>query len=485
MSKKFERTLGPCLALCLLSATARAQVDAQRLKPAATHDGWVGAEGSAVRHPDDRWQLGLFAGYAHQPLVAVAGNGELQSRFVAWRLGFDALLSASLTRRLALGVALPLFVQEATANAGSGSAGTGIGDLRLVPKWEIFSDLQDGIGLGLLAEVRLPTHSGDFSGGQDGFEVIPKLALDHRYPSGVRIGFNLGVALRQRASFLNVDAGSELAYAAALGYRLGGLGGRTEIGAELTGGVGLGQTDAEELPLELLGFVRHALSPEWELIGGPGVGIIEGYGVPSFRAFLGVRFSPTSHDRDADGISDREDECPRDAEDRDGIEDADGCPEEDPDLDHDGVADIFDECPDARETINGIDDEDGCPDSGDPRVIYGDGHFTVLDTIRFERGSAQLTPSSHSLLDQVALTLKANPEIEHMRIEGHTDDTGPRALNMQLSEERAHSVRRHLIGKGVSPGRLRVRSYGPDRPMESGSDAEARAKNRRVEFVLE
>jgi OOP family OmpA-OmpF porin len=56
---------------------------------------------------------------------------------------------------------------------------------------------------------------------------------------------------------------------------------------------------------------------------------------------------------------------------------------------------------------------------------------------------------------------------------------------MALSEERAHSVRRYLVKQGVNPGRLRVRSFGPDRPKNDGTDAESRAKNRRVEFVLE
>ncbi len=470
------------LASCLVTGTLWAQVDTQRYKPAGTHDGWVNAEGSRVRHPDDRWELGFWLNYANNPLLVVDGNGDISRSFVAGRLGADVVLSASLTRRLALGAALPMFVLQ----SGDGSpSSAGLGDLRLVPKLEILSDVDDGIGLALLAELRLPTHSGDFSGGARGVELVPKVALDHRYASGVRIGFNLGVALRKEARFLNVEAGNELGYAVALGYRFGGLAGRTEIGVELNGGVGLGQSDPEELPLEALGFLRHQLGEEWEILGGPGIGLLEGYGVPTFRAFVGLRFTPTSHDRDSDGITDAEDQCPQDAEDRDGIEDGDGCPEEDPDFDRDGVADVDDDCPDAKETINGIDDEDGCPDSGDPRVIYGEGHFTVLDTIRFERGSAQLTESSHSLLDQVALTLKANPEIEHMRVEGHTDDTGPRALNMQLSEERARSVRRYLVGKGVSPGRLRVRSYGPDKPVEEGTDADARARNRRVEFVLE
>jgi outer membrane protein OmpA-like peptidoglycan-associated protein len=473
---------GLALLSLLLAPYAQAQVDAQRFKPAVTHDGFVNAEGTAVRHPDDRWDLGLWLNYAHNPLVAADANGNLRGSFVGGRLGFDAVASASLTRRLALGASLPLYVlQSGDANP----SGAGIGDLRLVPKLELLSDLKSGVGLALLAEVRLPTHSGDFSGGQRALELVPKVALDHRFLSGVRVGFNLGVAVRSTSRFLNVDADDELAYAVALGYRFGGLSGKTEIGIELDGGIGLHEHDSEELPLEALGYLSHDLSPEWQIIGGPGVGVVAGYGVPTLRGFLGIRFTPTSHDQDQDGVSDAEDECPREPEDRDGIEDADGCPEEYPDSDHDGVADVYDKCPDAKETINGVDDDDGCPDSGDPRVVYGDGNFTVLDTIRFRTGSAEIDRESHPLLDQIALTLKANPEIEHMRVEGHTDDTGPRAFNMQLSEERAHSVRRYLIQRGVNPLRLRVRSYGPDRPKDEGNDEKARARNRRVEFVLE
>jgi len=301
----------------------------------------------------------------------------------------------------------------------------------------------------------------------------------------VRIGFNLGAVVRAGSRLLNVRADDELAYAAALGYRFGGFDGKTEIGVELNGGIGLHEQDSEELPLEAFGYLSHAVNADWQIIGGPSIGVLAGYGVPTLRGFVGVRYTPTSHDLDGDRVSDSEDECPQDPEDRDGIEDADGCPEEDPDHDKDGVANVHDKCPDAKETINGFEDDDGCPDSGDPRVVYEDGHFTVLDTIRFQTGSAEIDPQSHGLLDQIALTLKANPEIEHMRVEGHTDDTGPRAFNMQLSEERAHSVRRYLIKQGVNPARLRVRSFGPDRPKEEGKDEASRARNRRVEFVLE
>ncbi len=220
-------------------------------------------------------------------------------------------------------------------------------------------------------------------------------------------------------------------------------------------------------------------------MGGPGVGVLPGYGVPTFRVFAGVRYTPTAHDRDGDGISDEDDKCPDTAEDRDDIEDTDGCPEEDPDSDKDGVPDHEDECPDHKEVINGYEDDDGCPDTGDPRVIYEEGQIRILDAVHFEHGSATIKEESHSLLDQVALTLKANPEVKRVRVEGHTDDTGPADVNRRLSRQRAHAVRDYLVRKGVDPRRLSAEGYGPDRPLKKGTSAEARAKNRRVEFVVE
>lgn len=81
--------------------------------------------------------------------------------------------------------------------------------------------------------------------------------------------------------------------------------------------------------------------------------------------------------------------------------------------------------------------------------------------------------------------MKANPHIKRVRIEGHTDETGTRELNMQLSEARANSVREHLIKKGVKPERLTAKGFGPDRPLVPGKDEVARAKNRRVEFIVD
>jgi OmpA-OmpF porin, OOP family len=66
-----------------------------------------------------------------------------------------------------------------------------------------------------------------------------------------------------------------------------------------------------------------------------------------------------------------------------------------------------------------------------------------------------------------------------------TDDTGPRAVHIPLSKQRAEAVRRHLVQIGVNPQRLFAEGYGPDKPLVSGNSEEARTKNRRMEFVVE
>ena len=88
--------------------------------------------------------------------------------------------------------------------------------------------------------------------------------------------------------------------------------------------------------------------------------MLDGIGVPSVRGFAGAAFIADHNDQDGDGISDDRDQCPTNAEDVDGYQDQDGCP--DPDNDGDGVADAKDKCVNEPEVKNGYQDEDGCPD---------------------------------------------------------------------------------------------------------------------------
>src|SRR5262249_6799793 len=86
-------------------------------------------------------------------------------------------------------------------------------------------------------------------------------------------------------------------------------------------------------------------------------------GVPLVRVVASIGWAPRFRDADADGIADEVDQCVELAEDRDGFEDSDGCP--DFDNDNDGVPDSDDRCPHELEDQDGYQDQDGCPDSDD------------------------------------------------------------------------------------------------------------------------
>ncbi|HEX2689766.1 MAG TPA: OmpA family protein [Kofleriaceae bacterium] len=185
-------------------------------------------------------------------------------------------------------------------------------------------------------------------------------------------------------------------------------------------------------------------------------------------------------DNDGDGIPDVDDLCPNDPEDKDGFEDQDGCP--DPDNDHDRIPDKDDKCPNEPETYNGFEDEDGCPDRG--RVVVTDTSIEILDVIYFEYNSATIQPRSFPILDAVAATVKGNPSIQQIEIQGHTDERGDDNYNLDLSDRRAKSVMKYLVDHGVEDKRLTAQGYGETQPLDRRHNEAAWAKNRRVAFVI-
>ena len=71
-----------------------------------------------------------------------------------------------------------------------------------------------------------------------------------------------------------------------------------------------------------------------------------------------------------------------------------------------------------------------------------------------------------------------------IQLEGHTDFRGNEKQNFKLSESRVKEVKQYLVGKGVSGKRIKTQAYGGSRPITQASDAESRAKNRRVEVRI-
>ena len=176
-------------------------------------------------------------------------------------------------------------------------------------------------------------------------------------------------------------------------------------------------------------------------------------------------------DADGDGIKDSDDECPNEA----GPAENNGCPWED--QDNDGVLDKDDECPEVAGTVA----NNGCPE---PTVEIIEELNEYSRTILFDLNKATIREESEETLQAIADIMNEYPNSD-FHIGGHTDSTGSESYNMELSKERANSVREALVERGIDQGRLTSEGYGESDPIATNNTAQGRQENRRVEISLD
>lgn len=200
-------------------------------------------------------------------------------------------------------------------------------------------------------------------------------------------------------------------------------------------------------------------------------------------------------DRDGDGVADVDDACP----DEPGPDV--GCPA---DADGDGVPDESDACPESAEDVDGNEDEDGCPDLDDDGDGFVDGvdrcplragrdggcPLTLDLTLTFDTSSAALDDAALQALERWASALEraledsAALEEATLTIVGHADATGYATENQRLSLERAAQVADALRARGWRVEHLVTEGVGSSEPAVPGTDPASLARNRRVEVQL-
>ncbi len=120
-------------------------------------------------------------------------------------------------------------------------------------------------------------------------------------------------------------------------------------------------------------------------------------------------------------------------------------------------------------------------------VTEVDGGSAILvnlpDGVTFATGSATITPTFKSTLDQVAASLVQYPN-SLIDVYGHTDTVGSTASNQRLSEERARAVTNYLVSKGVASARVRWQGYGETQLKVATGDGVNEPANRRVEIKI-
>ena len=109
--------------------------------------------------------------------------------------------------------------------------------------------------------------------------------------------------------------------------------------------------------------------------------------------------------------------------------------------------------------------------------------IAVGDRVLFDYDSAKLDSSAKILLDSQSRFLRANTDLNFV-VEGHCDERGTREYNLALGEKRATAVRDYLVINGIDPDRIKVISYGKEKPAVIGSNGMAYSKNRRAVTII-
>jgi outer membrane protein OmpA-like peptidoglycan-associated protein len=478
------------------------------------------------------WNLALWGGYTNDPMVLrQVGSNRRLGALVHHRVSGALAFAYAFTDWLQAGAVLNLVAWQDGARTVPGVPAlapqeldrAGLGSLEIVPKLRVVQAVRGRFALALLPRVIVPLGGGRSYLRDESVGLAPELAASV-IDGGLRVAAGGGYRWRHESSrLLDVAVGDEIFGRAGVGYRFGrgrrGLPGPFEVDLTLSAATGVDKPFEQKAQdaFEVLSGLQVDLEAPVTLFAGLGMGIQPAYGVPDLRALGGVRVAaaepppaprppPPPADEDGDGVRGAADTCPAEAEDRDGWQDEDGCP--DPDDDGDGVADKEDGCPreagprenkgcpDKDRDADGVVDRlDNCPDqAGDPAnagcvkkqlVRITATGLEILDTVYFQVNRDIIQRRSFPLLENVAEVIKAHPEAGVVRVEGHTDSNGDDASNQLLSDRRARAVVAFLVGKGVPADRLVSAGLGESQPLADNRTAAGRARNRRVVFIIQ
>ena len=116
-------------------------------------------------------------------------------------------------------------------------------------------------------------------------------------------------------------------------------------------------------------------------------------------------------------------------------------------------------------------------------IRYEPAKTFTLENVHFDFNKATLRSESYASLDDLAKILRIKPGLK-IEIAGHTDDVGDDASNLKLSQARAESVVKYLIGKNIDAKRLVAKGYGESEPVAGNDTDDGRQKNRRTEVRI-
>jgi OmpA-OmpF porin, OOP family len=369
------------------------EVSAQRFDPAPGTKNFLSTR--ALRTDGEMViGAGFMVNYAYQPIMvrgcdapcagpdADPNANEINIPVVENLVTADILASLVVMPALQVSAKLPVTwlngqgIQDDGTTIPEGLSGAGLGDLQVEGKYRFYGEADGLINAGAYGFIGFPlgnlmspgtyVSNASISGGLSA--VVGGTLSDLTWAA------NVGAYIREEATIGLTTLGPELRVSAGAGYAFGPI---VRLIADLGLGTGFGTSGSTNVEIDG-GVQITPIGFPLTITAGGGAGILQGIGTPVGRGMLGAMYSAESRDRDKDGINDDQDGCATDAEDKDGFEDSDGCPEVD--NDQDNVADASDKCPTQAEDFDEFEDTDGCPEADNDK----DGVVDERDACKLE-----------------------------------------------------------------------------------------------------
>ncbi|HTR55348.1 MAG TPA: transporter [Kofleriaceae bacterium] len=358
---------------------------------------------SADGAPKDTLVLDAMVTYLTDPFSEYYSSGSTNTMIENERYRIVQNITAAqlmgaygLSDKLQLGASLPIVfslqgnnIDPASGMATTGMQVTGLGDLLLEAKQRVYAEgrLRAAVIGGLTLPTMYVANNAEFTG--DKLPTVRVRAAAEWGTGPFSVGATAGLLLRDPQDYYGTTIGQQFTWGVGASYAVTD---RFAIVGEAYGRAGLQDISLNNSPIEANGALRVGIAQSYAVVVGGGGGLDQAIGAPTIRAFAALSYVPgaykagakteclpgfegmgncpdTETDHDHDGIPDKDDKCPNAAEDHDGFEDEDGCP--DLDNDKDGIPDLQDRCPNDPEDGKPPYPHDGCP--ANKRDSDGDG----------------------------------------------------------------------------------------------------------------
>ncbi len=367
-------------------------LDLRNFHPPADPRGSLFLEPTSTPGPG-AWNVAALLSYGHRLVTLENAGGDVKETPLDHQLSLDYLAALGVGERLAVSLTLPTVLYQNGDDLGPAFGDgklpqTALGDAAFGAKATLIpTSGLGGFGLAALGRVTAPTGDGrsyvsdsSVTGELRLLSELRLIALALQATAGARVR-------GEERSYVGEEFGHDLPWGAGVSIRPQAFGldekGRWTWTAEARGQIALTPSfgSGPQSPALAALSARYTVD-DVSFLAGAELPLNDAVGSPSVRGVLGIGWAPRFSDADGDGVPDDRDECPELAEDRDGFEDHDGCP--DFDNDDDGVPDDQDRCPAEREDEDDFQDDDGCIDPDND----GDGIPDEQDACPDEAGPA-------------------------------------------------------------------------------------------------